>query len=171
MELSAMICRVCLVNVKRSAVICASCSLVAHSKCALDAPPTCDLRSQLLLYAQYAEKGNPGSAYSNSVDLIKVTGGHIPTSLSEVAYVAPPASSKSIDIPQSPHRPSTAFKFMAAFRTKRSKTSLTPDTGPVQGSSTSLLPASDIHSQGDIYEYTCDQQEIEKVIQKKSVLK
>lgn len=159
-----MVCRVCLLNVKKSAVICESCSLIAHSKCAVNAPPTCDLRAQLLLYAQYAENGNPGSAYSHSVDLLKGGGGHIPTSpMSEVAYVAPSPSSKmSIDIPvspspslnPSPNHPPAAFKFMAAFKTKRSRASLTPEPGQVQGSSVSLLPpSSDIHSQSDIHEH------------------
>jgi hypothetical protein len=159
-----MICRVCLLNAKKSAVICESCSLIAHSKCAANAPPTCDLRAQLLLYAQYAEKGNPGSAYSNSMDLLKLGGGNIPTSpMSEVALVTHPPSSKlSIDIPVtqspplhgSPPRPPTAFKFMTAFKTKRSKASLVPESDQVQGSSTSLLPAaSDIPSQNDIHEH------------------
>jgi hypothetical protein len=60
-----MICKVCLVNVKKSAVLCDHCNLIAHSKCAKDAPPTCDLRAQLLQFARYAEQGNPASVYSN----------------------------------------------------------------------------------------------------------
>jgi hypothetical protein len=142
-------------------VICESCSLIAHSRCAANAPPTCDLRAQLLLYAQYAENGNPGSAYSNSVDLLKVGGRHIPTTpMSEVAYVARSQSSKmSIDFPivQSPPphgSPNKAFKFMTAFKTKRSKASLAQELDQGQGSSTSRLPAaSDIHSQGDIHDH------------------
>ena len=172
-----MVCRVCLLNVKKNAVICESCSLIGHSKCAANAPPTCDLRAQLLLYAQFAEKGSPGSAYSNSVDLLKVGGGHIPTSpVSEVAYVAPSQSSKmSIDTPivqsppphGSPNRHPTAFKFMAAFKTKRSKAYLAREL-EVQGSSTSLLPpASDIHSQGDIHEHLHDRPAKEKAFSKK----
>ena len=47
----AMICRVCLLNVKKSAAICSQCSLISHLKCAPNAPPTCDLRAQLLHYA------------------------------------------------------------------------------------------------------------------------
>jgi hypothetical protein len=171
-----MVCRVCLLNVKKNAVICESCSLIGHSKCAANAPPTCDLRAQLLLYAQFAEKGSPGSAYSNSMDLFKV-GGHIPTSpMSEVAYVAPSQSSKmSIDTPivqsppphGSPNRPPMAFKFMAAFKTKRSKVSLAREL-EVQGSSASLLPAaSDIHSQGDVHEHLHDRPGNEKALSKK----
>lgn len=176
-----MVCRVCLENVKKSAVLCESCSLIAHAKCAINAPPTCDLRAQLLLYARYAEQGNPESAYANSVNILQGGRGHIPTSpTSEVAYVAPSPSSKmSADYPiaesslhsGSPNRPPTAFKFMAAFKTKRARASLTPEPG--QGSSsTSLLPASDIHSQSDIQERTSPQEQKEKVVRKKaSVLK
>lgn len=145
-----MTCKVCLDNVKKNAVICASCSLISHAKCADNAPPTCDLRSQLLLYAEYAEKGKPGGAYSTAVDPVKSGARQIPTSpTSEVAYVAPSPSSKaSVDYPRaqsppthnSPGRPPTAFKFVAAaFKTKRSRASLTPE--PPQGSSSSLLPA------------------------------
>ncbi|KAJ7858456.1 kinase-like domain-containing protein [Mycena leptocephala] len=64
-----MVCRVCLLNVKKSAVLCEQCSLIAHSRCVVNAPPTCDLHAQLLLYAQYAERGNPGSAFSNPPDV------------------------------------------------------------------------------------------------------
>lgn len=175
----AMVCRVCLENVKKSAVLCETCSLIAHSKCAVNAPPTCDLRAQLLLYAQYAEKGNPTSAYATSMDVLKGTRGHIPTSpTSEVAYVAPsPSSKKSVDFPlsQSPpphassHRPPTAFKFMG-FKTKRSRANLTPEPG-IGSSSTSLLQGgSDIHSQGDIQELS--EKTLPKVVTRKpSVLR
>jgi len=65
-----MVCRVCLLTVKRSAVLCTACSLISHSRCAINAPPTCDLRAQLMLYAQYAENSNPGSASSNPMDAV-----------------------------------------------------------------------------------------------------
>ena len=45
-------------------MLCAQCSLIAHAKCAGNAPPTCDLRAHLLLYANYAEKEGPASAYA-----------------------------------------------------------------------------------------------------------
>ncbi|KAJ7581275.1 hypothetical protein C8J56DRAFT_794068 [Mycena floridula] len=82
-----MVCRVCLLNVKKSAVLCAQCSLIAHSKCASSAPPTCDLRARLLLYAQYAQKANPGSAYSNPMDLLD-DNNHPKSPMSDVSYVA-----------------------------------------------------------------------------------
>ncbi|KAF9047085.1 hypothetical protein BDZ89DRAFT_25562 [Hymenopellis radicata] len=122
-----MVCRVCLLSVKKSAVLCAQCSLISHSKCAVNAPPTCDLRAQLLLYAQYAEKGNPGSAYSNPADHL-----HPTSPMSDVAFVAhthTPRSSIDAPPPQSPPplaSPPTAFKFIGAF--KRSRSNLTPES-------------------------------------------
>lgn len=140
-----MVCRVCLLNVKKSAVLCEQCSLIAHSKCAINAPPTCDLRAQLLLYAQYAEKGNPGSAYSNPLDVLDESHPHPPHPLSpasEVAWVThtprtsfdgtPPAGPPHHGL--APVTPPTAFKFMAAF--KRSRSNLSPE--PDHGSSTSI---------------------------------
>ena len=165
-----MVCRVCLENVKKSAVLCETCSLIAHSKCAVNAPPTCDLRAQLLLYAQYAEKGNPTSAYATSMDALKMRG-HTPTSpTSEVGYVAPPPSSKkSVDFQSPSNRPPIAFKLLG-FKSKRSKATLTPEPG-IGSSSTSLLQVgSDTHSQGDIQELS--EKTLSKVVTKKaSVLK
>ncbi|KIM44724.1 hypothetical protein M413DRAFT_25159 [Hebeloma cylindrosporum] len=134
-----MVCRVCLLNVKKSAVLCSQCSLVSHAKCAINAPPTCDLRAQLLLYAQYAEKGNPASAYSNPAEIISDMGQNV--AMSDVPFVDHNTPRNSIDSPQSPQsqtnnnhvieHPPTAFKFMAAFR--RSRTNLSPE--PVAPSS------------------------------------
>jgi len=128
----AMICRVCLSNVKKTALLCSQCSLISHSKCAPNAPPTCDLRAQLLLYAQYAEKGNPASAYSNPVG----NDTHQNVALSDVAFVehnsrtsldgSQPSRSPIVD-----HHP-PAFKFIAAF--KRSLTNLTSEPGQSSGS-------------------------------------
>ncbi|KAJ8462505.1 hypothetical protein ONZ45_g17910 [Pleurotus djamor] len=129
-----MLCRVCHENVKKSAVLCAQCSLIAHSKCAPNAPPTCDLRAQLLLYAHYAEKGNPTSIYSNPLDTSSE--GYQAGPSSDVPYVAhsprtsldmatPPQSPPSSSSGNNSAHPPTAFKFMAAF--KRSRSSLTPE--------------------------------------------
>ncbi|KAJ6545392.1 hypothetical protein B0H19DRAFT_999126, partial [Mycena capillaripes] len=117
-----MVCRVCLLNVRKSAVLCEQCSLIAHSKCAVDAPPTCDLRSQLQLYAQYTEKGNPRSTYSNPLDVLGE-----PQPASEVGYITH-TPQKSLDgmAPGPSHdrlaplAPPSAFKFMAAFERSRS---------------------------------------------------
>lgn len=126
-----MICRVCQLSVKKNAVLCAQCSLISHPKCADNAPPTCDLRTQLLLYAHYAEKGNP--AYSNPAELLQ----DLQATMSDVAYSTsidtPPQSPTHIVAPEPP--PPTAFRFMAAF--KRSRTNLSPEPG---GSSS--LPSS-----------------------------
>ncbi|GLB41928.1 putative STE STE11 cdc15 protein kinase [Lyophyllum shimeji] len=138
-----MVCRVCLLNVKKSAVLCAQCSLIAHSKCAVNAPPTCDLRAQLLLYAKYAEKGNPASVYSNPAEGLR----EFPASpASDVPYVAhsrtsidAPSPSPPTPIPPQPVHPPTAYRFMGAF--KRSRSNLSPEPKPPPASS-SAKPAS-----------------------------
>jgi len=118
-----MVCRVCLSGVKKSAVLCAQCSLIAHGKCIANAPPTCDLRAQLLSYAKYAENGNPSSAYPN---LEGIRNGHPPSPSSDVPYVA----HTSIAIPPSPQarsdasNPSAGHKFLAALAFKRSRVNL-----------------------------------------------
>ncbi|KAF8516242.1 hypothetical protein JB92DRAFT_2273196 [Gautieria morchelliformis] len=48
----AVTCEVCDQPVRKSAVRCAECSLIAHSKCAAEAPQTCDLRSQVIRISQ-----------------------------------------------------------------------------------------------------------------------
>jgi hypothetical protein len=141
--LSAMLCRVCLLHVKKSAVLCAQCSLISHAKCAVNAPPTCDLRAQLLLYAQYAEKGNPGSIYSNPIDLVHDH--HFPKSpVSDVSYVAHTPRT-SVDLPPQPPQsplpppsspPPTAFKFMHALKKPRSGVT----SSELGSSTTSLAP-------------------------------
>lgn len=127
-----MTCRVCLLHVKKHAVLCAQCSLIAHSKCATNAPPTCDLRAQLLLYARYAEKGNPSSAYNNPIDAISEALPRSPAS--DVPYIAgsprtsidgQSATAMSPPVAGSLHPP-TAFKFMGAF--KRSRSNLAADS-------------------------------------------
>lgn len=131
-----MICRVCLLNVKKIAVLCSECSLISHPKCAVNAPPTCDLRAQLLLYAQYAEKGNPTSIYTNPADDIHV---RPKVSMSDVPYVAD-SGRDSVDTPLSPKSPTSAsppsaFTFMSAF--KRSRTSISPEPIPSPPSASS----------------------------------
>ncbi|KAH9940903.1 Pkinase-domain-containing protein [Epithele typhae] len=122
-----VICRVCLQNVKKSAVLCEQCSLICHSRCSNNAPPTCDLRAQLLLYAQYAEAGNPNNPYS-------------PMEILTAAVQAPtsPTSQTSDDgaggAGNSLHPP-TSFRVLTAF--KRSKSSLPADQ---ENGSTSQLP-------------------------------
>src|ERR1700722_1512594 len=119
-----MICKVCLLGVKKSAVLCEQCSLIAHSKCSSNAPPTCDLRAQLLLYAQYPQKGNPGSVYSNPLDILHNVVAASPTSEGSFATGTPRTSVDNAT-------PPTASKFMDAFRRSKSPTS------PVPGQSSS----------------------------------
>ncbi|KAJ7623201.1 STE/STE11/cdc15 protein kinase [Roridomyces roridus] len=127
------------------AVLCEQCSLIAHSRCAVNAPPTCDLRAQLLLYAQYAEKGNPGSAYSNPLDVLNEP--HPMNPASEVAYVShSPRTSIDGATPSpalhgSAQIPPTAFKFMAAF--KRSRSNLSPEPDQVSSLSVPQVPPKD----------------------------
>ncbi|KAI0820321.1 Pkinase-domain-containing protein [Trametes gibbosa] len=128
-----VICRVCLQSVKKSAVLCEQCSLIAHARCSANAPPTCDLRSQLLLYAQYAENGNPSHPYSPMDILTAATQGGPPASPASQTSDDAFSRRTSMDSVQpnspSPHghppHPPTAFKVFAAF--KRSKSSLTID--------------------------------------------
>ncbi|KAF8202162.1 hypothetical protein BJ912DRAFT_431034 [Pholiota molesta] len=138
-----VICRVCQLTVKKTAVLCSQCSLISHAKCQDNAPPTCDLRAHLLLYAQYAEKGNPASAYSNPSNEVGQQ-----VAMSDIAFVEHNTPRTSIDSPQPPRSPAfannidhppTAFKFMAAFR--RSRTSLTPEPAtPVVSPSSPATP-------------------------------
>ncbi|KAL0065795.1 Protein kinase of the Mitotic Exit Network [Marasmius tenuissimus] len=139
-----MICRVCLLNVKKSAVLCAQCSLICHSKCAINAPPTCDLRAQLLLYAQYAEKGNPSSVYSNPIDLLNEP--HPKSPMSDVPFVSHSTPRTSLDLPSPPAansptgatppvHPPTAFKFF-----RRPSKASHPDSLQAPASSSSSLP-------------------------------
>ncbi|KAJ7672369.1 hypothetical protein DFH06DRAFT_91381 [Mycena polygramma] len=122
-----MVCRVCLLNVKKSAVLCEQCSLIAHSKCAVNAPPTCDLRAQLSLYAQYAVKGNPESAYSKPLDVLSEPHPHPMSPASQVAWVShTPRTSLDSASPSPPHgstptSPVTPLNLLtAALRRSRS---------------------------------------------------
>ncbi|KAF8966314.1 hypothetical protein BDZ97DRAFT_1808980 [Flammula alnicola] len=143
-----MVCRVCQLSVKKTAVLCSQCSLISHAKCAVNAPPTCDLRAQLLLYAQYAQNGNPASAYSNPADIINDIAQNV--AMSDIPFVEHNTPGTSMDSPQPPRSPSqannaehppTAFKFMAAFR--RSRTNLSPEPVAITPSSSSTPPSKD----------------------------
>lgn len=134
-----MVCRVCLENVKKTAVLCAKCSLISHSKCASNAPQTCDFRSQLLLYAHYAEQGTPCGLCVNQPS----EHSEAPCASVAVSDVSHSAYRTSIDFsaPQSSHQsPSTAFKLKTVF--KRSWSSLTN----VSNATSSLGPLKDIVS-------------------------
>lgn len=128
-------------SVKRSAVICDKCNLITHSKCAPEAPPTCELRSQLL---KYAEQGS-----SAGISFDGLNGLHLPRSPatvpSEVSFVTP-SPRQSVDVTSpSPGRspsptPPAAYKFMNAF--KRSRSSLSTEIRPPHSASLSPQPLS-----------------------------
>ncbi|RPD76435.1 Pkinase-domain-containing protein [Lentinus tigrinus ALCF2SS1-7] len=127
-----VICRVCLQSVKKSAVLCEQCSLIAHARCSANAPPTCDLRAQLLLYAQYAESGNPANSYSPMEILAAAAQAGPPTSptsqTSDDGFsrrTSMDSVQPSIGTPGHLPHPPTAFKVLSAF--KRSRSSLTID--------------------------------------------
>ncbi|OJA08655.1 hypothetical protein AZE42_05281 [Rhizopogon vesiculosus] len=133
-----MVCGVCRDSVKRGAVICDKCNLITHAKCAHEAPPTCDLRSQLL---QYAEQGSPAG-----ISLDGLNGLHPPRSSatvpSEISFVTP-SPRQSLDVTssspgRSPSPPHPTSKFMNAF--KRSRSSLSTDNRPPNSASPSPIP-------------------------------
>lgn len=125
----AMICRVCLMNVKKSAVLCEHCNLFAHSKCAVRAPPTCDFRSQLLLYAKYAEMGNPSSS---RVPLESTRTVHSATS--DISF---PPHKTNLDSPISSQpfsgsQISSTHKFLGALHFKRSRSNPSSESPPIR---------------------------------------
>lgn len=135
-----MVCSVCLGSVKKNGVICDRCSLIAHAKCAPDAAPTCDLRSQLLLYAQFAEKSNtnvfhyPQDGANASSPPI-----HTPLVPSEISFVTPsprPGTELTSPNPGLPPKPPAAFRIISGFG--RSRSSLCVSHPPA---SPSLVPA------------------------------
>ncbi|KAF8555957.1 hypothetical protein OG21DRAFT_766594 [Imleria badia] len=125
-----IICRVCLGSVKKNAVICDRCSLIAHAKCAPDAAPTCELRSQLLLYAQFAEKGNsnvfqPSRDGANSPANTSTV---VPSEVSFVTASSRPGADLTSSTPSSgqslPPKPPAAFKIISGFGRSRSSLSV-----------------------------------------------
>ncbi|KAG9018377.1 hypothetical protein FRB93_000080 [Tulasnella sp. JGI-2019a] len=106
-------CRVCQLQVKKSAVLCDECSLICHATCAKDATPHCDVRAQLLLYSQYSSHTNGGSNGSPSTS--------IPGQLSSPGVPIPP-SPASNDPPLSAS-PSYANKIFAWKRNSKSAAS------------------------------------------------
>ncbi|KAF9645362.1 hypothetical protein BDM02DRAFT_3189769 [Thelephora ganbajun] len=129
-----VICRVCNLPVKRSAVLCDQCSLIAHSKCAHNAPPTCNLRAQLLLYAQYAEKGCSPLELLGPMTLSPSAEG-VSTPRTSFDFGQQSTSSSTT----SPVHPPTAFKVLTAF--KRSRSMLSPEPAAQSTPSVNSIPA------------------------------
>ena len=131
--------------VKKGAVLCSHCSLIAHSKCAGRAPPTCDLRSKLLMHAHFAERGSSpadiftrlpppvlapatatgsdglgASSSRGSLDRLDRERTGSPQ-LQQSPLATAPLSSPT----HSPTHPPVAYKVLSPF--KRSRASLPPD--------------------------------------------
>jgi hypothetical protein len=113
-------------------VLCDQCSLIAHSKCAHNAPPTCNLRAQLLLYAQYAEKGSTPLEFLGPMSLSSSTEG-VSTPRTSFDFGQPTPSPGT-----PPVHPPTAFKVLNAF--KRSRSSLSPDSAALSTPSVNSIP-------------------------------
>src|SRR6266850_3566072 len=125
--------------VKKWAVLCSHCSLIAHSKCAGHAQSTCDLRSKLYLHAQFPERGSPADLFTHlpppaapGSDGLGATSSR--GSLDRERANLPPLSALS-----SPHPP-VAYNVLSPF--KRSHTPFSPD--PAQSDSASITLASGV---------------------------
>ncbi|KAG2136276.1 hypothetical protein BD769DRAFT_1626980 [Suillus cothurnatus] len=131
-----MVCRVCMGSVKRSAVICDKCNLITHSECAPEAPPTCDLRSQLL---QYAEQG---SSVGIPLDGSNGLHPHLSTTIPSEVSSATSCPRPSLNVTPSSQWPSptspNVYKFMNPF--KRSRSSLTTEARSPPSTSASPIP-------------------------------
>ncbi|KAG2075689.1 Pkinase-domain-containing protein [Suillus decipiens] len=137
----AMVCRVCMGSVKRGAVICDKCNLITHSKCAPEAPLTCDLRSQLL---QYAEQGSPAG-----IPLDRSNGLYLPrpstTVPSEVSF-ATPSPRPSLDItPSSPLPSPSPTPPKSVNHLKCSRSSLATENRPPPSASALQTPQPPSH--------------------------
>lgn len=130
-----MTCRTCLLTVKRGAVICQSCNLICHSKCAENAPPTCDLRAQLLQYAQFAENGSPNGLFSSVIDPMKAIHSSTPPT-SEAPYTTASSITEENGMSTSPPRSaSAALKFIEAFKRPRA---VSPDNQRLDTSASTI---------------------------------
>ena len=114
-------------------MLCDQCSLIAHSKCAQNAPPTCNLRAQLLLYAQYAEKSSSPLELLGPMSLCpNPEGVSTPRTSFDLGQRSTSGSS-------TPPNPPTAFKVLTAFNRLRSP--LSPEPAAQSTSSVNSIPA------------------------------
>ncbi len=109
--------------VKKGAVLCSHCSLIAHSKCAGRAPPTCDFRSKLLMHAQFAERGSPADVFFTRPPAAPASDG-LGASSSRGSLDRERANSPQLSA-SSPVHPPVAYKMLGPF--KRSYNSSSPD--------------------------------------------
>jgi hypothetical protein len=135
-----MTCRVCMQSVKKSAVICAECSLIAHWKCAKHAPLTCGAHAMLHVLP------TQGDVSSRQISLDAQSSSGVPSTRhtsSDVqsSYGVPSTRHTSFDVQSSygaslsPHlnRPPMAFKSMTPFPRSRSSLSKPEPDGPPPG--------------------------------------
>jgi hypothetical protein len=119
-------------------VLCSHCSLIAHSKCAGRAPPTCDLRSRLLMHAQFTERGSsPADIFtrlpppslapaSDGLGASSSRGSLDRERTSSPQLQQSPLATVSQSSPtHSPTHPPVAYKVLSPF--KRSRASPSPD--------------------------------------------
>jgi len=119
---------------KKGAVLCSHCSLIAHSKCAGRAPPTCDLRSKLLMHAQFPERGSPADIFTRLPTPAGPASDGLGASSSRGSLDRERTNSPQLSASSPPHPP-VAYKVLAPF--KRSHTSLSQ--GPTQSNSSISL--------------------------------
>ncbi|KAL5531353.1 hypothetical protein ACEPAG_4230 [Sanghuangporus baumii] len=124
-----LLCRVCMQAVKKHAVVCEECALIAHARCAPSAPPTCGIRAQLLQIANYPPSPDSPQALEIFRQLTP-SSSPLPDSV---------LSSKQIT-PAQEDAPPTAFKMFSAFR--RSRSSLTNDQDRPRKRTTSISQTS-----------------------------
>jgi len=88
----AFMCRICLQSVRRSAVICEECSLIAHARCASEALADCDRLPQISRYSEYPQ-------LNVDQETSKPAGRYSPKALAPVTILDTPEIS-----PQKPHQ-------------------------------------------------------------------
>ena len=122
---------------KKGAVLCSHCSLIAHSKCAGRAALTCDLRSKLLMHAQFAERGSsPAEFFTRLPNHHPASATSSRGSLDRERTNSPQLSPTTSPAHPHPHPP-VAYKVLSPF--KRSRASISPDPTN-SNSSVSLTP-------------------------------
>jgi hypothetical protein len=130
-------------SVKKSAAICGECSLIAHQKCIPNAPLSCDIRAQFLLYAEnntgFAQAADYFAAnHARDMGSSSSTKGSV-TSY-RTSFDAHQASSGATSPSPNLHPP-VAFKGVSPF--KRSRSSLLwqePAVAPSTPSTKNKIP-------------------------------
>ena len=116
---------------KRSAVFCEECNLIAHARCAADAPATCDIRHQLMLYAQYSQA-------STAQELNSPTREGTPQSKPIAIPLSPPRRSFDLQHSESPPR----LNRILGWRNRRSSEQMTAPNSSARSSAPTPVPTS-----------------------------